>query len=216
MWRFESNFCAYCVTVCTASNVHVGLCYVFIFCVALCAVIFCSVIVTHRRFGPWSRFPLNVGKFIPDTSQKAVVSILLHPPVTRAQVTASHVAAVQCGPARNATQCDLARTPLGALTYKVCQNVLLRGHVWKPFLFVLWQTLNICKWKLSFSPWLVHHNAVMVCSGCGGMTPRINSTHTNKCTYIVFNYLKFTLKHLKRSYMFWSYDHPQGAYCVPC
>ena len=26
--------------------------------------------------------------------------------------------------------------------------------------------------------------------------------HTNKCTYIVFNNLKFTLKHLKRSYMF--------------
>jgi len=31
----------------------------------------------------------------------------------------------------------------------------------------------------------------------------------NKCTYIVFNNLKFTLKHLKRSYMFQSYDHPQ-------
>jgi len=31
-----------------------------------------------------------------------------------------------------------------------------------------------------------------------------------------FNYLKFALKHLKRSYMFRSYDHPQGAYIVPC
>jgi len=31
-----------------------------------------------------------------------------------------------------------------------------------------------------------------------------------------FNDLKFTLKHLKRSYMFRSYDHPQGAYFVPC
>jgi len=31
-----------------------------------------------------------------------------------------------------------------------------------------------------------------------------------------FNDLKFTLKHLKRSYMFRSYDHPQGAYIVPC
>ena len=40
--------------------------------------------------------------------------------------------------------------------------------------------------------------------------------HTNKCTYIVFNNLKFSLKHLKRSYMFRSYDHPQGAYFVPC
>jgi len=28
--------------------------------------------------------------------------------------------------------------------------------------------------------------------------------------------LKFTLKHLKCSYMFQSYDHPQGAYSVPC
>jgi len=36
--------------------------------------------------------------------------------------------------------------------------------------------------------------------------------YPNKCTYIVFNNLKFTLKHLKRSYMFRSYDHPQGAY----
>ena len=40
--------------------------------------------------------------------------------------------------------------------------------------------------------------------------------HTNKRTYIVFNNLKFTLKHLKRSYRFRSYDHPQGAYFVPC
>jgi len=30
-----------------------------------------------------------------------------------------------------------------------------------------------------------------------------------------FNDLKFTLKHLKCSYMFRSYDHPQGAYIVP-
>jgi len=33
---------------------------------------------------------------------------------------------------------------------------------------------------------------------------------------MVFNKLKFTLKHLKRSYMFRSYDHSQGAYFVPC
>ena len=32
----------------------------------------------------------------------------------------------------------------------------------------------------------------------------------------VFNNLKFTLQHLKRSYMFRSYDHPQGAYFVLC
>ena len=31
-----------------------------------------------------------------------------------------------------------------------------------------------------------------------------------------FNDLKFTLKHLKRSNMFRSYDHPQAAYIVPC
>ena len=29
-----------------------------------------------------------------------------------------------------------------------------------------------------------------------------------------FNDLKFTLKHLKRSYVFRSYDRPQGAYIV--
>ena len=31
----------------------------------------------------------------------------------------------------------------------------------------------------------------------------------------VLNNLKFTLKHLKRSYMFRSYNHPQAAYFVP-
>jgi len=40
--------------------------------------------------------------------------------------------------------------------------------------------------------------------------------HTNKCPYIVFNNLKFTLKHLKLSYMFRSHDHPQAAYFVLC
>jgi len=44
-------------------------------------------------------------------------------------------------------------------------------------------------------------------------------THTNTFIYIYIYYLrslKFTLKHLKRSYMFRSYDHPQGAYIVLC
>jgi len=40
--------------------------------------------------------------------------------------------------------------------------------------------------------------------------------HTKKGTYMVFNDLKYTLKHLKLSYMFRSYDHLQGAYFVPC
>jgi hypothetical protein len=42
-------------------------------------------------------------------------------------------------------------------------------------------------------------------------------THTNTCTYIYYlRSLKFTLKHLKRSYMFRSHDNPPGAYTVPC
>ena len=44
-------------------------------------------------------------------------------------------------------------------------------------------------------------------------------THTHTHIYIyIYNLrsLKFTLKHLKRSYMFRSHDHPQGAYIVPC
>jgi len=42
-------------------------------------------------------------------------------------------------------------------------------------------------------------------------------THTNTCAYIYnLRSLKFTLKHLKRSYMFRSHDNPQGAYIVPC
>ena len=35
--------------------------------------------------------------------------------------------------------------------------------------------------------------------------------NSNKCTYIDFNNLKFTLKHIKRPYMFRLYDHPQGV-----
>ena len=44
----------------------------------------------------------------------------------------------------------------------------------------------------------------------------LSNTPTNAHTYIVINNLKFTLKHLKRSFMFRSYDHPQGTYFVPC
>ena len=45
----------------------------------------------------------------------------------------------------------------------------------------------------------------------------ITRTHTHTYVY-VYNLisLKFTLKHLKRSYMMRSHDHPQGAYIVPC
>ena len=44
-------------------------------------------------------------------------------------------------------------------------------------------------------------------------------THTHTHIYIyIYNLrsLKFTLQHLKRSYMFRSHDHPQGAYIIPC
>jgi hypothetical protein len=48
----------------------------------------------------------------------------------------------------------------------------------------------------------------------------INYTHQQMHLFIILwilKYtLKFTLKHLKRSYMFRSSDHPQGAYIVPC
>jgi len=41
-------------------------------------------------------------------------------------------------------------------------------------------------------------------------------THIHIYIYNFLRSLKFTLKHLKRSYMFRSYDHPQEAYFVPC
>jgi len=41
------------------------------------------------------------------------------------------------------------------------------------------------------------------------------NTPTNAHLYS-FSDPKFTLKHLKRSYMFRSYDNPQGAYIVRC
>jgi len=34
--------------------------------------------------------------------------------------------------------------------------------------------------------------------------------------HMLFNNLKYALKHIKRFYMFRSRDHPQGAYIVPC
>jgi len=45
-------------------------------------------------------------------------------------------------------------------------------------------------------------------------------TRTNTCIYIyIYIYylgsLKFTLKHLKRSNVFRTHDHPQAAYIVP-
>ena len=43
--------------------------------------------------------------------------------------------------------------------------------------------------------------------------------YTNQLMHLYMYYLrnlKFTLKHLKRSYMFRSYDHPQGALIVSC
>ena len=47
--------------------------------------------------------------------------------------------------------------------------------------------------------------------------PFIQLRTPNTCTYLYYlRSLKFTLKHLKRSYMFRSHDHPQGAYIVPC
>ena len=42
-------------------------------------------------------------------------------------------------------------------------------------------------------------------------------THTTTCINIYnLRSLKFKLKHLKRTYMFRSHDHPQGAHIVPC
>ena len=61
--------------------------------------------------------------------------------------------------------------------------------------------------------------------GCAEIKKKNNSgskgliTHTNTCIYIYIYYLrslKCTLKHLKNSYIFRSYDHPQGAYIFPC
>jgi hypothetical protein len=45
------------------------------------------------------------------------------------------------------------------------------------------------------------------------------STHTLTNVHIYIYYSrsqKFTLKRFKRSYMFRSHDHPEGAYTVPC
>ena len=47
-------------------------------------------------------------------------------------------------------------------------------------------------------------------------TRKDGNKHQQMHIYSHFNNLKFTLKHLKRSYMFRSYDHPEGAYIVPC
>ena len=43
----------------------------------------------------------------------------------------------------------------------------------------------------------------------------LSNTHQQMHMYSLNN-IKCTLKHLKSSYMIRSYDHPQGAYFVPC
>jgi len=40
--------------------------------------------------------------------------------------------------------------------------------------------------------------------------------HMHLYIYILFKKSKSYIKYLKRSYMFRSHDHPQGAYIVPC
>ena len=49
------------------------------------------------------------------------------------------------------------------------------------------------------------------------ITLHTHHMHICVCVYIYYlRSLKFTLKHLKRSYMFRSHNHPQRAYIVPC
>jgi hypothetical protein len=100
--------------------------------------------------------------------------------------------------------------------------IYLRGGGWAG-LFKLWRPKLICiiqcvqlraepVHKIYSHAHNMHMNSLhsVIC-----ITFRIFKYRTNKCTYIVFNNLKCTLKHLKRSYAFRSYDHPQGAYFVP-
>ena len=55
---------------------------------------------------------------------------------------------------------------------------------------------------------LVDHSKIYPLLSVGHNHCSLFKQHANKCTYIDSNNLKFTLKHLKRSYMFRSYDHP--------
>jgi len=48
-----------------------------------------------------------------------------------------------------------------------------------------------------------------------GFCGLFNYTHQHMHIYIYNLSLKFTLKHLKRSYMFRTHDHPQGCYMLP-
>jgi len=61
----------------------------------------------------------------------------------------------------------------------------------------------------------LHRDSIPDSPGRSRSLYRMSYRAHNKCTHIVFNNLNFTLKHLKRFYMFLSYDHPQGAYFVP-
>jgi len=87
--------------------------------------------------------------------------------------------------------------------------------------YVLCETLTVIPRQMFLSADLLLH-FLPISTLTALYSPVVNSCATRfyikiycvwRCTYIVFNNLKFTLK---RSYMFRLYDHPQGAYFVPC
>jgi len=62
--------------------------------------------------------------------------------------------------------------------------------------------------------WEPNHVAIYGCTVHSEV--HLINTPKNAHKYMLFNKFKFTLKQLKRSYMFRSHDNPQGAYIVPC
>jgi hypothetical protein len=86
---------------------------------------------------------------------------------------------------------------VGVLSCLVCTGVLVRFD-WS-------RVVSECR--------LVHVVPVGPVTGSLLLYYLIN---TPKMNIYSFNNLKFTLKYLKRCYMFRSHDHPQGAYTVPC
>jgi hypothetical protein len=128
VWRFESN--VYAALLNTLLATLLQQCVVCSYCVKPCELR-CRTVwqfganVSFPQTGG-CRFTLIVGNFIlgarrhiPENSILCIVR-----PTQQCSVTAPHLAAIQFGPTRTATQRDLARRPRGALTYKECQNVL--------------------------------------------------------------------------------------------
>jgi len=116
-------------------------------------------------------------------------------------------------------QIKLLRKPLGLnmiyftifLTLKLMSELGNTSNItWKIILYI-WYYIKTYIRSLRKREFQVQQICLFLYRWTVHFVVYFSNTPTNSHIYIVFNNLKFTLKHLKRSYMSRSHDHPQGA-----